>query len=174
MGELEKETDFFFFFYILTEPCSMWDLSFPTRGRTYASYSVNGESRSLDHQGSPLGFFFFFPWTGGWSWKKWHHEIYFFPEFPGSTSEATFNKKFLESSYSAPQQRLSYELEKCRLCPSVRQCKWLEYVGSFGKLAMRKTINLIIYPGISLESFQFIPQWNPLWLHSCSHPRERG
>ena len=153
----------------------MWDLSSQTRDRTYASCSVNGESQSLHYQGNPLGFFFFFPK------QEVDHERSDIMRFTFSQNclevqvRQHLTKSFLNpQSYRAPQQRLSYELEKCRLCPSVRQCKWLEYVGSFGKLAMRKTINLIIYPEISLGSFQFIPQWNPLWLHSCSHPRERG
>ena len=132
---------------------------------------------SLNHWTSrkSLGFFFFF------SKQEVDHERSDIMRFTFSQNSLEvqvrqhLTKSFLNpQSYSTPQQRLSYELEKCRLCPSVRQCKWLEYVGSFGKLAMRKTVNLIIYPGISLGSFQFIPQWNPLWLHSCSHPRERG
>ena len=38
----------------LAAPCSMWDLSSPTRDRTRVPCSGSAESQPLDHQGSPM------------------------------------------------------------------------------------------------------------------------
>ena len=47
-----------FCFYFLAAPCSIWDLSSPTRDRTLTPCTGSAESQPLDHQGSPLLYYY--------------------------------------------------------------------------------------------------------------------
>ena len=94
---------FFFFWYVcvLAVPCSMQDLSSPTRDRTWASCGGSVESSPLDHQGSPWNTVLtvplkhlqfrrgrFHPWVGKIPWRrKWQPTLVFLPgESRGQTS----------------------------------------------------------------------------------------
>ena len=100
----EWNTVFFFFFWyvcVLAVPCSMQDLSSPTRDRTWASCGGSVESSPLDHQGSPWNTVLtvplkhlqfrrgrFHPWVGKIPWRrKWQPTLVFLPgESRGQTS----------------------------------------------------------------------------------------